>query len=54
MELNPSHESAYNNLAIPYSETNQPILELENIKIAAQPGVDKGIEWITQKGITLQ
>jgi hypothetical protein len=54
MKLNPSYGSAFNNLAIAYSETNQPILELENMKIAAQLGVDKAIEWITQKCITLQ
>lgn len=51
IELNPSYGSAYNNLAIAYSETNRPLLELENMKIAAQFGVERAIEWITQKGI---
>ena len=49
--LNPSHGSAYNNLALAYSLVNQPTLELENMKIAAQLGVDKAINWVTQKGI---
>jgi tetratricopeptide (TPR) repeat protein len=54
VELNPSHGSAYNNLGLTYSLVNQPILELENMKIAAQLGVEKAIEWITQKGISLR
>ena len=54
IELNLSLGSAYNNPAIVYSEITQPILELEYMKIAAQLGVDKAIEWINQKCITLQ
>ena len=54
IELDPKHGSAYNNIAVAYSEINKPELELKYMIIAAQLGVEKAIHWTTQNKVSIK